>query len=40
MAGSTAFLLTVTALVVCKFATRISVDAGRFENLPRPSEIE
>ena len=40
MAASTAFLVTVTALVACKVATRISVDAGRFDHLPRPSEIE
>ncbi len=38
--GSTAFLLGVTALVVCKIATRIGVNAGHFEGLPRPTQID
>jgi len=38
--SSTAFLLGVTALVVCKIATRIGVDAGHFEDLPRPTQID
>ncbi len=40
MTASTAFLLSVTALVVCKIATRISVDTARFDDLPRPSQID
>ena len=38
--ASTAFLLSVTALVICKVATRIGVDAGHFEDLPRPNQID
>ena len=38
--GSTAFLLGVTALVVCKIATRIGVNAEHFEGLPRPTQID
>ncbi len=38
--SSTAFLLGVTALVVCKIATRIGVNAGHFEDLPRPTQID
>ncbi len=38
--GSTVFLLGMTALVVCKIATRIGVDAGHFEELPRPNQID
>ena len=38
--SSTAFLIGMTALVVCKTATRIGVNAGRFENLPRPTQID
>ena len=38
--ASTAFLLGVTALVVCKVAACITVDAGHFEDLPRPTQID
>ena len=34
------FLVGVTALVACKIAARIRVDAGHFENLPRPTQID
>ena len=36
----TAFLVTLTALVACKIAARIGVNAGRFDNLPRPAQID
>ncbi len=36
----TTFLLGLTALVVCKLATRIRVDAGHFGHLPRPNQID
>ena len=36
----TTFLLGLTALVVCKLATRIGMDAARFEDLPRPTQID
>jgi len=36
----TTFLVTLTALVVCKVAARIGVKSGHFEDLPRPSQID
>jgi hypothetical protein len=38
--SSTIFLVGLTALVACKLATRISVGEGRFDHLPRPSQID
>ncbi len=38
--ASTAFLLSVTALVICNVAARIGVDTGHFEDLPRPTQID
>ena len=38
--ASTTFLIGLTALVVCKVATRISVNAGHFGGLPRPTQID
>ncbi len=38
--ASTAFLLSVTALVICNVATRIGVNSGHFEDLPRPNQID
>ena len=39
MAG-TAFLVTLAALVAVKCAARIGVGIGRFEGLPRPTQID
>ncbi len=36
----TTFLLGLTALVACKIAARISVDAARFEDLPHPIRLD
>ncbi|GAA0605623.1 hypothetical protein GCM10009416_48800 [Craurococcus roseus] len=38
--SSTTFLLALGALVAIKIATRLGVDAGRFGDLPRPSQID
>ncbi len=38
--SSTGFLLALGVLVAIKTVTRLGVDAGRFENLPRPSQID
>jgi hypothetical protein len=38
MAG-TVFLLVVTASLICNVATRVRVDAGEFDDLPRPNHI-
>ncbi len=40
MAGTTFFFATLAALMAAKCAARIVVDAGRFEGLPRPSQID
>lgn len=40
MASTTTFLLALTALVAFKTAARIGVGAGRFDDLPRPSQID
>jgi len=34
------FLLALSALVAIKTATRIGVNSGRFDDLPRPSQID
>ncbi len=36
----TTFLLALGALVAVKTVARIGVDAGRFGNLPRPTQID
>jgi hypothetical protein len=36
----TAFLLALSALVAIKTVTRIGVDTARFDDLPRPSQID
>ena len=40
MAGTALFLATLAALVAVKCAARIGVDAGHFEGLPRPTQID
>ena len=40
MAGTASFFVTLAALVAAKCAARIAVDAGRFDGLPRPSQID
>ena len=39
MAG-TAFLVTVAALVAVNVAARIGANSGRFDGLPRPTQID
>ena len=34
------FLLTLGALVAAKVAARIGMARGRFENLPKPTQID
>lgn len=38
--SSTTFLLALAALVAFKLVARIGVDGGRFDGLPRPSQID
>lgn len=38
--SSTTFLLALSALVAVKIFARIGVDAARFDDLPRPSQID
>ena len=38
--SSTIFLVSLTALVACKLAIRIGVGEGRFDHLPKPSQID
>ncbi len=40
MAGTAFFFATLAALVAVKGAARICVDAGRFDDLPRPTQID
>jgi hypothetical protein len=40
MAGTTFFFATLAALVAAKCAARVAVDKGRFEGLPRPTQID
>jgi hypothetical protein len=40
MAGTAFFTVILAALVAVKGATRIGVDSGRFDDLPRPSQID
>jgi len=39
MAG-TAFLVTLAALVAAKCATRVGINSGHFDGLPRPSQLD
>lgn len=38
--ASTTFLLGLTALVAFKVVAHLTVDAGHFEDLPRPTQID
>ena len=38
--SSATFLIGLTALVACKIAARITVDAARFEDLPHPPRMD
>ena len=40
MAGTAVFFATLAALVAAKCAARIAVDAGDFDGLPRPTQID
>ena len=40
MAGTAFFFATLAALVAVKCAACISVNAGRFDGLPRPTQID
>ena len=37
---ATVFLVSLTALVISNVATRITVRAGDFDELPRPTQID
>ena len=40
MAGTAFFFAILAALVAAKCAARIAVGGGRFEGLPRPTQID
>ena len=40
MAGTAFFFATLAALVATKCVARIAVDAGHFDGLPRPSQLD
>ena len=40
MAGTAFFFAILAALVAAKCAARIAVDAGDFDGLPRPSQLD
>ena len=40
MSATTALLVALTSLVAFKVAARTGVDAGHFDDLPRPSQID
>ena len=40
MAGTAVFFTTLAALVAAKCAARIAVDAGDFNGLPRPTQLD
>ena len=40
MPGTAVFFATLAALVAAKCAARIAVDAGHFDGLPRPSQLD
>ena len=40
MVGTTVFFATLAALVAAKCAARIAVNAGDFNGLPRPTQLD
>ena len=40
MTGTPFFFATLAALVAAKCAARIAVDAGDFDGLPRPTQLD
>ena len=40
MPGIAFFFVTLAALVAAKCAARIAVDAGDFDDLPQPSQLD
>ncbi len=40
MPGTAVFFATLAALVAAKCAASIAVDAGDFDGLPRPSQLD
>ena len=40
MIGTAFFFATLVALVAAKCTTRIAINAGHFDGLPRPSQID
>ena len=40
MAGTAFFFTTLAALVAVKCATRIGVNAGHFDGLPQPGQLD
>ncbi len=40
MAGTAFFFSTLAALVAAKCAARIAINAGDFDGLPRPTQID
>ena len=40
MPGTAVFFATLAALLAAKCAARIAVDAGDFDGLPRPSQLD
>ena len=40
MSATAFFFVTLAALVAAKCAARIAVDKGRFDALPRPTQID
>ena len=40
MPGTTVFFATLAALVAAKCAARIAINAGDFDGLPRPTQID
>ena len=40
MAGTAFFFTTLAALVAVKCAARIAINAGQFDGLPQPSQLD
>ena len=40
MAGTAIFFTTLAALVAAKCAARVAINAGDFDGLPRPPQID
>ena len=40
MVGTAVFFATLAALVAAKCAARVAIDAGDFDGLPRPSQLD